>query len=138
MKSIIVISGTTFILSQKLIDTGVKFPNEIKANSVRHNQFKIAVKTDKGQTSFDFYGSHHDYINGVIELDEAGLKNAFYCFVSDACSGKLTFNDFCSEFGYDNDSRNAERIYKSCEKSFNKLGKITDVDIYELVTELQD
>lgn len=34
------------------------------------------------------------------------------------------FSNFCSEFGYDEDSRKAYKIFKACKKSLKKAEKI--------------
>lgn len=39
----------------------------------------------------------------------------------DAQCGSLSFNDFCSEFGYDNDSLSALDTYRACMESGEKL-----------------
>jgi hypothetical protein len=41
----------------------------------------------------------------------------------DAQCGSLSFNDFCSEFGYDNDSLKAFDTYRGCMESGEKLRK---------------
>ena len=44
-----------------------------------------------------------------------------------------TFEDFCSEFGYDEDSRSAEQIYLACVKEYKQLTRIfTDEQMEEL------
>ncbi len=44
-----------------------------------------------------------------------------------------TFEDFCSEFGYDKDSRSAEQIYLACVKEYKQLTRIfTDAQMEEL------
>lgn len=44
-----------------------------------------------------------------------------------------TFEDFCSEFGYDTDSRSAEKIYKAVVKEFDNICKLfTDSEIEQL------
>lgn len=43
------------------------------------------------------------------------------CIFGDAQSGISTFNEFCSEFGYDTDSRRAYKIHKACVKTLDKL-----------------
>lgn len=47
--------------------------------------------------------------------------------------GVGTFEDFCSEFGYDEDSRTAEKTYKAVVKEYDNVCKIwTDEEIEEL------
>ena len=44
-----------------------------------------------------------------------------------------SFENFCSEFGYDVDSRSAERVYKAVCKEFEKVDKFfTDAEIEQL------
>lgn len=100
------------------------------------NHHRIAVKnTDTGaRTSFDFWAS-------VAEPElrtEYDILNAFYCFVSDAISGDMDFSEFCGEFGYDEDSRTAEKTWKACKRSSEKMKRICDGNIYDLANELQE
>lgn len=46
-----------------------------------------------------------------------------------------TFEDFCAEFGYDTDSRRAERIYKASLEVAEKLNKVFTEDIIETLPE---
>jgi len=100
------------------------------------NNYLITVtnKETKQRITFEFWAS---ITNPELEK-EYDILNAFYCFVSDAVSGSESFEDFCSNLGYDEDSRTAEKIYKACQRSLTKLEKIYDGDIYDLVNELQE
>lgn len=126
------------VISSKLIASGVEFPNT--KDGGLHNRFYITVKNTENEsvTGFDFYGSTHDYNNGNTEIKGEDLLNAFECFISDAMAGEQDFEDFCNEFGYDSDSRTAERIHKECIKSLNKAKSILDTDIYDFANELQE
>ena len=94
------------------------------------NHHKVTVKnTETGkQTSFDFWAS----IANPEVKSRKDLIGAFECFVGDAVAGMNDFNNFCSEFGYDEDSRRAEKIYKACQKATEKLQRIYNGDIYSL------
>lgn len=86
-----------------------------------HNKFWITVTNmnNNETVGFDFYGSHQDHINKVTEITGKDVLSAFDCFISDALAAENGFDDFCSEFGYDNDSRSAERIYDVAHKTLN-------------------
>jgi len=100
-----------------------------------NNHLVTVTNTDtKIRVTFEFWGS---IINPEL-TSEYDVLNAFYCFVSDAICGKESFEDFCSNMGYDEDSRTAEKIHKACIKSYNKLTKIYDGDIYDLANELSE
>jgi|LSQX01.3.fsa_nt_gb hypothetical protein len=101
-----------------------------------NNHMVTVTNIETGQKiTFEFWAS---IANPELKT-EYDLLNAFYCFVSDAIAGSYTFEEFCSEFGYNNDSdsRQAEKIYRKCKKQLEKLKKIYDGDIYELANKLQ-
>lgn len=142
MKNVITVSAAnvTFELSARLTSVGVPFAFAGKQDETKHNKFSVTIKTENGKASFPFYCSQLDYIKGIKTMSESDLKHALYCIVSDSLSGvENTFEQFCSEFGYDTDSRNAERIYKSCKKIGGKLYPlIAGADICDIVNELND
>jgi hypothetical protein len=138
MKTVKTLLGITFTISAKLKETGVKFPNSDKKDNTLHNHYRVTIKTNSGSTTFDFYSSNKAFINGWAAMDNSTLEHALYCFVSDACSAKDSFEDFCGELGYDTDSRRAEKIYKACEQSLAAYDRICSVDIYDMVNSLND
>lgn len=95
--------------------------------SVRNNDNKKA-------TRFEFWES----------IQEREIKNerqllwAFECFLGDVISGDYDFNEFCNEFGYDNDSRKAYKIYKACVRAKEKFSRIYNDDIYDFSNELRE
>ena len=123
-----------FIISESFI--GGK-PSSWDLNN--ENYHKVTIKnTENGKkTSFDFWCS----IVQPTFKKEYDLLNAFYCFLSDAISGTMSFEDFCSEFGYDIDSRRAEKTWKACKKSFNKFWNLTGYSLdmmYDFIDELSE
>jgi len=48
-----------------------------------------------------------------------------------------TFDQFCSEFGYDNDSRTAEKIYKAVVKEYNNMSRLFNPEELEQLSEIQ-
>lgn len=53
-------------------------------------------------------------------------------FLDASSASARDFADFCAEFGYDTDSRRAERIYKACQSTAMRLRKLLGDD-YEAV-----
>ena len=126
------------IITSVLHNVGVKFANS-KNDSMLHNQFKVSITNQKTniKTQFDFYGSYNDYKNGVLELKDLELLNAFECFINDSIAASEDFEEFCNSLGYDSDSRAAHKVYKECVKSLEKAEKIISGDLYEFYNELQ-
>ena len=53
------------------------------------------------------------------------------CLASDASSAGESFADFCSNCGYDEDSRKAERIYKTIQHQGGRLNNFLGSTRYE-------
>lgn len=139
MKTTIQFNNISFAVSASLVASGVPFPNE-KNSRPQHNKFRVTVVCNNIKRSFSYFDSIADYMKGKKELSDSDLQNAFYCFVSDSVSGESSFEDFCSEFGYDSDSRTAEKIWRSCGRLSEKLNVLLppDVDSCDLLNYLID
>lgn len=72
----------------------------------------------------------------VVAPTAAGV---LYSLLSDMTCGSGTFEDFCGNLGYDEDSRKAHDIYLACQKSGSQLRKVfTREQIEQLQELLQD
>ena len=56
--------------------------------------------------------------NGILYDVLASVRTEYYCPES--------FEDFCAEYGYENDSRQAERTFKQCQKHSQALRSVID------------
>jgi hypothetical protein len=105
-----------------------------------HGKFKINIENVKTgyEYSFDFYGSAFDTQKHITEMNDQDLKNALENIISDAIAGNDSFEEFCSNFGYDEDSRSVERIHNACKESLSKMEYIgfTLDELYDLSNEL--
>lgn len=102
-----------------------------------YNNHRVTVRSAKtrARVQFEFWASLAD-----PELRKpSDLRNAFECFLSDAIAGEQDFAEFCSEFGYDEDSRKAERIHKACQRATAKAHRLLGADdLYDLASQLRD
>lgn len=105
-----------------------------KQQNYNNHTITVTNTETEQKISFEFWGS---IMKPEVKTEDE-LLNAFYCFVSDAVSGNYSFNEFCGEFGYDEDSRKAEKTWKACKKSLENLNKIYNGDVYDLANELQE
>lgn len=65
--------------------------------------------------------------------------SVLYCMLSDADALNQSFFDWCDNYGYDNDSRSAERTYQACCKIGEKLRHVFSRPQIEAISEmLQD
>ena len=83
------------------------------------------------------YGEKVKAKNDLARLKAKAVPNEYDVL---ACLEKYdpgTFEDFCSEFGYDEDSKTAERIYIAVIKEYKDLTKIFTEEQMEELSEIQ-
>jgi hypothetical protein len=136
MKTPINIAGKNYTVSANLAEEGTTFPGS--DDNVLHNEFRVVIAGNGAKASFSFFGSHFDYQKGVKSLNAIALMDAVSCFISDAVCGSQSFEDFCSDLGYDQDSRKAKRTHKACIKQYEKASKLFESieDAYNEIQEL--
>ncbi len=89
------------------------------------NHFKVTLRNARHQLTTYFsqgYGisgepKAEDVLNALI-MDSSGVENA------------RGFEDWAAEYGYDTDSRKAERIYNVCVRQAEKLKKFLGEELY--------
>lgn len=74
------------------------------------------------------------YSMGPAHTEGPTLPGVLDCLVSDARSGAESFEDFCSELGFDEDSRTAERTWKACARTDDALRRVFGDERVELLT----
>jgi len=99
----------------------------------KNNHFVVTLKNENRRVSFDFFDSESNFRAGKTELDVYSILTC--CSSGFHCSGD--FEDFCAEFGYDNDSRKAEKLHKACLKQSSKLKKLFVGQAAEDLMEIQ-
>ena len=70
---------------------------------------------------------------GSAHIGNPKAADVLDCLASDAASieNARSFEDWCSDFGYDTDSRRAERTFKTCERQAHKLKQFLGPDLYD-------
>lgn len=61
------------------------------------------------------------FYTGPLAGEPRDAESVLECLLSDAQAGEQDFEDFCSDFGYDSDSRRAEKIWRACRKIAPRL-----------------
>ena len=96
------------------------------------NKYKVTIRNGKKRFSTIFTDSINNTQKGIKSPD----IDIIYCIVSDAqcVQWNGSFEDFCSEFGYDTDSRSAERIYRACEKTHDNIQRLFNSDGFDFLS----
>lgn len=108
------------------------------------NNHRITVEYEGNKTTFDFWCS----LAQPTFQNEDELIHALSCFASDACSGEMSFKEFCNEFGYEETEENdfgrivpnekARNIHRACEnarETFEYTLQIDNNDLYNFLLE---
>ena len=70
-----------------------------------------------------------DELKKVSKPKPLNIDDILYSLILDSQFSNETFDDFCDNFGYNNDSIKANEIYRACQKNSKKVKTfITDID----------
>jgi hypothetical protein len=109
-----------------------------------HYLWKCELITSKGRITTSFkMGLAHVIKSKYKWVDDKPkpptLEGVLYSLLIDADARNMSFNDWCSDFGYDSDSIKAFNTYQACCESGKKLDIIyTRADIEDIREALQD
>ena len=92
----------------------------------------ISRKGESGRLAFDFWNSFSDSQNGK----DPTAYDALSCIRSDAYTPE-DFSEFCSEYGYDEDSRKAHKIFKLADKFGRRIRAFFSDEEIEQLSEIR-
>lgn len=104
-----------------------EYKKHFTTDTERRYVFKMKLKRNGKSYTFNFGQS----INGGS--NEPTMYDILTCLEK---HGYHSFEDFCSELGYDSDSRNSEKIFKAVEKEYLAVQNLFG-DILEELAEIQ-
>lgn len=141
--------------------------NTIWKEKQLRNLYTVTITTPRGAYTFNFWDSLHnteltqmtaqEYAKNklrklwkdmsysekrkaCVELAQEQKEARLDCYDVLACLTKCEpgiFENFCSEYGYDEDSRTAERVYIAVQNEFANLKRIFDPEQLEAMQEIQ-
>jgi hypothetical protein len=93
----------------------------------QHHPWRVTLSYRGHKLSVDFF-------QGMAHEKEPTAADVLSCLISDATSVENTrsFEEWCSDFGCDTDSRKAEKAFKACEAMVPKLRRLLgdDFDLF--------
>jgi hypothetical protein len=69
----------------------------------------------------DMRSADFQFKMGTAHNNEPELADVLYCLLLDAGAMDETFESWCGNFGYDSDSRAAEKVWKACRQNGKRL-----------------
>ncbi len=117
-------------LTCKLSDT--KSPQwEADHGHKYHPHWRCRIARGHRSHTFDFYDSVNAGENGAPE------PSAYSVLACLQWTDPGTFEDFCGEFGYDTDSRGAERTWNACVAQYKALCRVFTDEQREALSEIR-
>lgn len=80
-----------------------------KGFPVGSNSYLATLRYGKRKMSVPFF-------TGPLLLNTPSAADVLYCLCIDTRAGEQSFEEFCSDFGYDSDSLLARRAWRECVK----------------------
>ncbi len=144
--------NVSFIKGSNLINTefktglGHRIPKPKKVTSVcKYNKELKKANIEKGlhliKEDFRLSGGYKNtfYSGGSCFAVSPTAASVLYSLLLDSDCGHELFEDFCDNFGYDQDSIKALEIYKACQKNAKQLNNMfTQKQLEELRELLED
>jgi len=106
----------------------VEYGKHFDDDKEERNIYRITIKRNGKSFTFKF----GDSINNTQNGEEPSVYDVLACVQKYDCG---TFENFCSEFGYDTDSRKAEKTYKAVCREFKGINRVFG-DVLEQLQEI--
>lgn len=74
---------------------------------------------------------HNDWYATPVGPTAPDPEDVLASLLLDALAGTNTFEEFCSDFGYDEDSRKAEKIWHQCQISLGAMHRAFGADLHK-------
>ncbi len=102
-------------------------------DGIHGDHYRVTIKRKTGGSlTFDFWGSLHDKRQGK----HPNAYDVLACISGDLYCPE-TFSEFCAEYGYDDDSREAERTFKTASAFMRKLRDFFQDEEIEALSEIR-
>lgn len=104
----------------------------------KHDRWTVTVERD-GRTFETEYRTglgHRETVRAVhgqvTKPVAPKLADVISGLLSDAQAGRMSFDEFCGEFGYDSDSRKALATWEACVNTAGPLARVLGADMDRL------
>lgn len=112
-KYIVIIEGQDFEYS-----CGIG--HRIELDRFRKDEFKKVMSKNPAKNKANLL-MYIDELKKVSKPKPLNIDDILYSLVLDSSLSNETFDDFCDNLGYDNDSMKANEIYRACQKNTKKV-----------------
>ena len=109
-------------LKEKPVNMEIKLVGHSKVDGWERDDWKGILKYNGRTMDFEFH-------TGVgLRGKTPTVADVLYCLLSDSRAGEMEFDEFCSEFGYSEDSISAKETWEQCYQISWKMGGLLQED----------
>ncbi len=102
----------------------------------------IGLPSDKREFKRLSGANINDYgLQELLRISRAtlpGTEELFYSLVIDASAESMAFSDWCADYGFDTDSREALQTYEACQENAVKMRGLVNASMEKLQEYFQD
>jgi hypothetical protein len=124
----VIINGESFDYN-----TGIGHRKESSKFDKKEFTRLMTMRAIQSKTNLEY---HNSQLRAVSKVKPLEIDDVLYSLIMDAQAADGTFQDFCDNFGYDNDSRKALDTYMQCQETEGRIRKFLNVD--EAAEKFQD
>lgn len=110
--------------------------NPLMPNSADMNHFTVTMKLEERTMVLPFSGGHLAFARNVSGLPSAA--DVLECLRSDASSAGQSFEDWCGDYGYDEDSRSVYRTWEAVEAQAAELRSFLGGDLFSRLLDTEE
>jgi hypothetical protein len=119
-------------VNNRLADLGIRISSEY--GTAHYNEsfpnshpYMVTLRYGRRSMRVPFY-------MGPALTDEPTAADVLSCLILDASATEISFEEWCADLGYDEDSRKAEATYRACVKNGQKVRRLLG-DAFDTVAE---
>lgn len=113
-----------------MISLAEKAKNPMWNDVFARNKYAITITTERGVMNYYYWDSIYNTRNDICPT----VYDVLSCLTKYDCG---TFECFCNEFGYSDDSRKAFALYQGCVKEYEDLSRIFTEEQLEKLREIE-
>lgn len=100
-----------------------------------HDTWRVQIRRGQRAYTTDYSAGFGHRVDGQPKAPK--LADVLACLLSDASTSAESFYDFCSNFGYDTDSRKAHATWKACRRTAAAMDRVLGAETLEFLIGLE-
>ena len=123
------------IINQQDFEYSCGIGHRIELDRFKRETFQKLMNRNPKKEKANLY-LYIDELKAVSKPKPLNIDDVLYSLILDIQAGAESFDDFCDNLGYNNDSIKANDIYKACQKNAKKVKTFIKVSCLCFITSM--